>query len=105
MPVVSNAQGLQSFSKPKVVEPCNVYWNGREFKKGSTQGDANFSRLSYSFYGVESVIVSVPNGMAKEFGIDTADTGKEFIPSKKFETFITNQWNDITRLCKLEKLK
>ncbi len=60
---------------------------------------------SYSFYGVESVIVSIPNGMAKEFGIDTADTGKEFMPSKKFETFITNQWNDITKLCKLEKLK
>ena len=99
------AQGFSLFSKPKVVEPCNVYWNGREFKKGVTKGDSSFTRLGYSFWGVESVVVALPIGMAKEFGIENVEVGKEIVSSKKFETFMTNQWDDINKLCKLEKLK
>jgi hypothetical protein len=104
-PSILNAQGLSSFDKPKVIEPCSVFWNGREFKKGSTKGNSDFKRLSYSYFGVEAVVVSLPNGMAKEFGVDSVEVGKEISPSKKFENFMGSQWGDISKLCKLEKLK
>lgn len=94
----------QFWSKPKVEEPCNVYWNGREFKLGSTKGNSDFGRFSYSYYGVEAVIVSLPVAMTKELKID-GKVGENIPMEGKFKRFVDSHWSDISKLCKLEKIK
>lgn len=94
----------QFWSKPKVEEPCNVYWNGREFKLGSTKGNSEFGRFSYSYYGVEAVIVSLPIAMINELKIK-GKVGDDIPMEGKFKKFVDSHWSDISKLCKLEKIK
>jgi hypothetical protein len=98
----SYSQSFFDFGKPKVVEPCNVYWNGREFKLGSTKGDNNFVRLSQSRYGIETVIVSLPKPMGDEFGVTNKKTKENFSLDGEMKKFMDENWDQITKLCKLK---
>jgi len=100
----TQAQNIFNWGKPKVEEPCSVYWNGRAFKLGSTKGDSNFTRIAYEYYGVEAVIVSLPVAMASELGAK-AKVGEEVPIAGKFKVFADTHWDEISKLCKLEKLK
>jgi len=98
----SFSQSLFDFGKPKIVEPCNVYWNGREFRLGSTKGDDNFVRFSYSQYGIETVIVSLPKVMGDEFGITNKKKDEYFTLEGEFKKFTDKHWDQIVKLCKLK---
>jgi hypothetical protein len=92
-------------SRPKLDEPCGVYWAGREFKMGSTTGDDSFVRFSYEYHGVAVSIMSIPKTMAQALGIGSMDVGSHPTESKKFADFIDKQWNNISAICKLDNIK
>jgi hypothetical protein len=92
-------------SPPKLVEPCGVYWTGREFKMGSTAGDDSFERYSYEYHGVEVSIVAIPKTMAQALGIGSLGVGSNPNESKKFAHFIETQWNNIAAICNLGNIK
>jgi hypothetical protein len=90
---------------PKVAEPCNVYWTGREFKIGSTSGDDSFLRFGFDYLGVEVSVISIPKTMAQTLGVESMSIGSNATDSKKFRDFLNKQWTNLAALCKLEHLK
>jgi hypothetical protein len=99
-----NAVGSDNKS-PKVAEPCNVYWTGREFKIGSTVGDDSFLRFGFDYLGVEVSVISIPKIMAQTLGVESMSLGSNATDSKKFRDFLNKQWTNLAALCKLENLK
>lgn len=95
----------RSNKSPKLDEPCNVYWTGREFKIGSTTGDDSFVRISREYNGVVVVFMAIPKNMAENLGINLMNYGTNPADSKKFQKFIEQQWSSVVTLCKLENLK
>ncbi len=93
-----------NFNKPKVKEPCYVYWNGSEFKKGDTKGDDSFSRVSIAYYAVESVILAIPKPMYKALNIKSVKDGEDIIIEGDLKIFLDKQWANIGKLCKLENI-
>ena len=96
---------LGSNKSPKLDEPCNVYWTGREFKIGSTTGDDSFVRISREYNGIAVVFMAIPKNMAENLGITSMNYGANPADSKKFQNFIDQQWSSVVSLCKLENLK
>jgi len=77
---------------------CYVYWDGRGWKKGQTNGD-RFYRLKFGRYGVHTHTASIPSEMAKEFSIKRSDAGSVNTESGPFAEFLGSTWYQIDLLC------
>lgn len=86
-------------SKPAVVEPCKLYWNGKEFKKGSASDLPDFTTFTYGRYGVTAIVVSYPNEMLKSFGYIKGETKTPIESNPEYSKFYKDNWSKAANLC------
>ena len=100
----ASAQSLFNLNKPKVEEPCYVYWNGKEFKKGDTKSDDSFESFGLAYYDLETVRVALPKAMYQVFKIKKVNKGDKLAIEGELKVFLDTQWASIGKLCKLENI-
>ncbi len=83
-----------------VSSKCYVFWDGRHWQNGKTEGD-KFLRFKIGRYGVEVMEIALPVEMANEFGISKESPDQVDINKGPFGTFMQEHWYQLDTLSKL----
>jgi hypothetical protein len=84
----------------EVSSKCYVFWDGRHWQNGKTEGD-NFLRFKIGKYGVEVMVIALPVEMATEFGISKDSPDQVDIKEGAFGAFMKEHWYQLDTLCNL----
>jgi len=77
---------------------CYVYWDGRRFSLGATEGK-KFKRYSSAYRGIEALVISLPLEMVIDLGIQNDETLSW--SDGKFGELMKNNWANIREICDL----
>lgn len=94
----NNGKTIKSIEE--VNSLCYVFWDGRRWQNGKTEG-GKFQRLVIGRYGVEVIEAALPIEMAKEFGINGKSPNEIDIEKGAFGAFMKENWYQLDLLCKL----
>lgn len=77
---------------------CYVYWDGRRWQSGKTEGD-NFLRFAMGRYGVHVMTFALPIQMAKEFGLSKDSSADIDVFKGEIGGFMKEHWNQLEAIC------
>ena len=94
-PIISD-KPVKSIDEVNTV--CYVYWDGRRWQSGRTEGD-NFLRLKMGRYGVHVMTLALPIQMAKEFGLSKDSSADVDVFKGEIGSFMKEHWYQLEALC------
>lgn len=89
-------------SLDEVSSMCYVFWDGRHWQKGKTEGD-KFLRLKIGQHGVQVMVISLPIEMANEFGMSKDRPDQVDLEKGALGAFMKKHWYQLEILCNLSK--